>query len=148
MTGLLSLMGVYVGLVVVGPLMALAERRGRQDRWIEPVPAERRLDFIYWALTPLVTGTLTRATTFGFLALIGMGFDPDSTVSDFVSHVQAYSLFVKQPLALQFVEALLVADFVGYWSHRLRHGRKLWPFHAIHHSPERLDWLAAARMEG
>jgi len=36
---------------------------------------------------------------------------------------------------------------VGYWTHRAFHRvRRLWPFHAVHHSSARLDWLAAARV--
>jgi len=50
------------------------------------------------------------------------------------------------PLGAQVPAALLVADIVGYASHRLRHTRALWPFHAVHHSAAALDWLAAARM--
>src|SRR6185437_609525 len=33
------------------------------------------------------------------------------------------------------------------WIHRLFHGNAwLWPFHAIHHSSEQLDWLSATRV--
>jgi sterol desaturase/sphingolipid hydroxylase (fatty acid hydroxylase superfamily) len=44
------------------------------------------------------------------------------------------------------VAAVLV--FVGnYWGHRLTHTVPfLWRFHAVHHSIERMDWLAAARL--
>src|SRR5438067_7944251 len=30
--------------------------------------------------------------------------------------------------------AVVAADFVGYWRHRLEHTRLLWPSHSIHHS--------------
>ena len=34
-----------------------------------------------------------------------------------------------------------------YWEHRLAHRWKfLWRFHSVHHSSQRLDWLAAARL--
>ncbi|MBS0659521.1 MAG: sterol desaturase family protein [Verrucomicrobia bacterium] len=52
-----------------------------------------------------------------------------------------------QPVWLQFVEALVLADLGGYWGHRLEHTVPwLWRFHAVHHSSEQLDWLAAARL--
>ena len=36
---------------------------------------------------------------------------------------------------MQIVTLILMADFIGYWSHRLRHSnRYLWAFHTIHHS--------------
>ena len=41
---------------------------------------------------------------------------------------------------------IVLIDFIGYWLHRAFHQRKLWPFHAIHHSSVELDWLAAARV--
>jgi len=37
-------------------------------------------------------------------------------------------------------------DFVQYWLHRLFHGETLWPFHAIHHSAEELDWTTTYRI--
>jgi len=93
---------------------------------------ERRLDWIYWLFfTPFVTGGLTRITTLGTIAWL-------STVLP--RPVALLDTWLALPLAL------LLADLVGYWSHRLRHRRVLWRFHAIHHSPTRLDALAAARM--
>ena len=42
---------------------------------------------------------------------------------------------------------LLVADFTQYWVHRtFRVVPFLWRFHAIHHSAERMDWLAGSRL--
>ncbi len=52
-----------------------------------------------------------------------------------------------QPLALQFLEILLLADFTQYWVHRAFHAVPwLWRFHAIHHSSRSLDWLAGSRL--
>lgn len=51
-----------------------------------------------------------------------------------------------QPLWLQMIEALLIGDFLQYWVHRCLHGRRLWSVHAIHHSPEDLNWLSATRI--
>jgi sterol desaturase/sphingolipid hydroxylase (fatty acid hydroxylase superfamily) len=53
----------------------------------------------------------------------------------------------SQPRILQFVEAVLVAEIGGYFGHRLTHQVPwLWRFHAVHHSIEEMDWLAAARL--
>jgi sterol desaturase/sphingolipid hydroxylase (fatty acid hydroxylase superfamily) len=52
----------------------------------------------------------------------------------------------RLPSGLQALCALLAADFVGYWAHRCFHGKFLWRFHAIHHSPIELDWLASVRV--
>jgi lathosterol oxidase len=52
-----------------------------------------------------------------------------------------------QPLALQFLEIVLVADFTQYWVHRAFHRVPwLWRLHAIHHSSETMDWLAGSRL--
>ena len=51
------------------------------------------------------------------------------------------------PLIVQVPALLLVADFTQYWVHRAFHrSRWLWPFHAIHHSIEQMDWLAGSRL--
>ncbi len=52
-----------------------------------------------------------------------------------------------QPVLLQAIEALVLADLFAYGSHRLFHAVPLlWRFHAIHHSCEELDWLASSRL--
>jgi sterol desaturase/sphingolipid hydroxylase (fatty acid hydroxylase superfamily) len=51
------------------------------------------------------------------------------------------------PIALQVLLIVLVADFTQYWVHRTFHATAfLWPFHAIHHSAEEMDWLAGSRL--
>ncbi|MEX2284143.1 MAG: sterol desaturase family protein [Gemmatimonadota bacterium] len=52
-----------------------------------------------------------------------------------------------QPIWLQFIEALFVADLFAYLAHRAFHEIPLlWRFHQIHHSSEALDWLAGSRL--
>ena len=53
----------------------------------------------------------------------------------------------EQPHWLQFIEAIVLADTGFYFAHRAFHAFPwLWRFHAIHHSIEELDWLAATRV--
>jgi len=50
------------------------------------------------------------------------------------------------PLAAQIVFAAFLAEGVSYWQHRLVHRVPwLWPFHALHHSGERLNLIRAGR---
>ena len=50
------------------------------------------------------------------------------------------------PILLQLLLALVLAEFGGYWFHRLEHTTKpLWRLHSVHHSPTRLYWLNAFR---
>jgi sterol desaturase/sphingolipid hydroxylase (fatty acid hydroxylase superfamily) len=52
-----------------------------------------------------------------------------------------------QPTWLQVIEAIVLADIGFYFTHRLFHTVPwLWKFHAVHHSIEEMDWLAAARI--
>ena len=52
-----------------------------------------------------------------------------------------------QPIWLQLVEIIVIADLGFYWAHRAFHAVPLlWRFHAIHHSIQELDWLAAHRV--
>jgi len=47
---------------------------------------------------------------------------------------------------VQVVAALVAGDFVVYWFHRACHRFEvLWRFHAVHHTSEHLDWVAAHR---
>lgn len=51
------------------------------------------------------------------------------------------------PLPAQVFAMVLVADLTQYWVHRTFHTVAfLWPFHAIHHSVEEMDWLAGSRL--
>jgi sterol desaturase/sphingolipid hydroxylase (fatty acid hydroxylase superfamily) len=51
-----------------------------------------------------------------------------------------------QPWWLQVIDVVLLSDLLVYWGHRLQHRVGfLWRFHAVHHSAEHLDWLAAHR---
>ncbi|MEO6469818.1 MAG: sterol desaturase family protein [Acidimicrobiia bacterium] len=52
-----------------------------------------------------------------------------------------------QPALLQLIEALLIVEVAGYWAHRAHHWiPALWKLHRVHHSSERMDWLAAAHL--
>lgn len=50
------------------------------------------------------------------------------------------------PLALQVVLAVAVADLGAYWAHRSMHLTRIgWRLHALHHTPLKLNFLAAGR---
>lgn len=52
-----------------------------------------------------------------------------------------------QPVWLQFIEMVVLVDLFTYWIHRAFHQIPwLWNFHAIHHSSQRMDWLAGSRI--
>jgi len=52
-----------------------------------------------------------------------------------------------QPYWLQLIELIVLGDLGFYSVHRLFHSVPgLWRFHAVHHSIEEMDWLAAHRV--
>ncbi|MDG4874248.1 sterol desaturase family protein [Mesorhizobium sp. WSM4935] len=53
----------------------------------------------------------------------------------------------SQPVWLQLLEIIVIADIGFYFTHRAFHAIPfLWNFHAVHHSIEELDWLAGHRI--
>ena len=51
------------------------------------------------------------------------------------------------PYWMQLPLVIVLSDLGFYWIHRMFHAVPwLWRFHAIHHSSEELDWLAATRV--
>ncbi len=56
-------------------------------------------------------------------------------------------MIASQPLVLQFFEIMFLTDLVQYWFHRAFHRVPwLWNFHAVHHSAQKMDWIAGSRM--
>jgi len=69
--------------------------------------------------------------------------------NDWLNTVMPFSFrrsVAAQPWWLQAIEVVVLSDFLIYWGHRLQHRVGfLWRFHAVHHTAEHLDWLAAHR---
>ncbi len=58
----------------------------------------------------------------------------------------ALALRSELPLGCQATLAIVIGDLSVYWFHRACHRFDLlWRFHAVHHSAEALDWVAAHR---
>ncbi|UCI07291.1 sterol desaturase family protein [Mesorhizobium sp. B1-1-8] len=82
-------------------------------------------------------------TTVGLIAIVALATSTvGELVPDYVGHAVS-----SQPVWLQLTEIIVIADFGFYGAHRAFHAVPfLWRFHAIHHSIEELDWLAAHRI--
>ncbi|HEY3814124.1 MAG TPA: sterol desaturase family protein [Caulobacteraceae bacterium] len=50
------------------------------------------------------------------------------------------------PIWLQVLLVFVVTDVIQYWLHRAFHTSVLWPFHAVHHSAESVDWTTTFRV--
>jgi sterol desaturase/sphingolipid hydroxylase (fatty acid hydroxylase superfamily) len=140
-----TVLSLAVGLLVLSAGFWLLER------WRPSIPGQKRsknetlTDLAYWFFTPLVTRFVTRlslALVFALMAVWqGVTFEElRQAVTTRHSWASSLSAVVQIPLIL------LLADLLAYWSHRLFHGRWLWPFHAIHHSSTTVDWLSSVRL--
>jgi sterol desaturase/sphingolipid hydroxylase (fatty acid hydroxylase superfamily) len=118
---------------------------GRRQPKAERLPLLRRgfaTDAAYWVFTPIVTRTMTRLATVAVVvpfALIVYGAVDPTLIQ------QGFGPASRLPYGVQAIAILLLGDFISYWMHRVFHGRRLWRFHAVHHSSEDLDWLSAVR---
>lgn len=139
-----TLGSVVVGLLILALLFWPRLRPSRrQPAWRSDTPT----DLAYWFFTPLVTRAITRASL--IVAVVALAFAAGVPLDR--EHVRAFAAgsgrgLGRQPVWLQVVEVLLLGDLIGYWSHRLFHGRRLWRFHAVHHSSTEVDWLSSVRL--
>jgi sterol desaturase/sphingolipid hydroxylase (fatty acid hydroxylase superfamily) len=127
-----DLRGFLIVALIFMPLeRVFALRKGQsvfRSRW--------RNDLVYHLLNPVVVKGGLLVLTVVALAL-----------SQFVVPRPLRVWIGLQPLWLQAVVVTVVADLGFYLVHRLFHGVPgLWKFHAVHHSIEEMDWLAAARV--
>ena len=129
------LLGFLAGSGLLGLLFYLLERLFPEQSEQRAFRPGSKVDAIYWFFDFFIARRLVTAVT--IIVLIGA----------VALKMPRAHLLAGQPLWLQAVEAILVADFCGYWSHRMMHQvPALWRLHRIHHSSEKLDWLAAARV--
>jgi sterol desaturase/sphingolipid hydroxylase (fatty acid hydroxylase superfamily) len=99
-------------------------------------------DALYWLIIPFVSPYI-RVGLMLAIAIIPMRFVTEDQLSDYI--VQGLSPVNALHPVMQGLIYLLVADFLLYWIHRLFHGVQLWPYHAIHHSAQDVDWTTAYR---
>jgi sterol desaturase/sphingolipid hydroxylase (fatty acid hydroxylase superfamily) len=103
------------------------------------------VDLAYWFFTPLVTRAATRLAVGAVFVLIAIS--QRTTLAELQATVATRQTWASAlPPGVQVLLILLVADFLAYWTHRLFHGRRFWPFHAIHHSSKSVDWLSSVRL--
>lgn len=116
---------------------------GRRDRPF--LRREWKLDVAYWFVTPWVSGMATRVlvglTAAPLILVLGISIE---SLRKGAYH--GFGPLAHQPAALQALEIFLMGDLIAYWMHRLFHGRRLWAFHAIHHSSTEVDWLSSVRL--
>lgn len=130
-------------LVVILPLAFLVLEFLFPARRHQTVPRRSLLlNLTYWFVNPLFIQIVSKVAVcvVGLGLAMALGWPTDESILD------GFGPLSRQPLWLQALEMLVIADFVDYWTHRWFHVSRAWRFHAIHHSPEQMYWLASARM--
>lgn len=95
-----------------------------------------QLDLGYFGVNHLAIGIFLVTST--HFAHDAFGWAVNAKVQGFV---------LAMPAVLRFVLVVLAADAVEYASHRAYHEVPLlWRIHAIHHSPQAMDWLSGSRL--
>jgi sterol desaturase/sphingolipid hydroxylase (fatty acid hydroxylase superfamily) len=129
-----AIVGLLVGTLLLAVLFYLLERLFPEQPGQPIVRKGTKVDAIYWFFDFFVSQRLASAASIVVL------------IAAVALRMPRLSLLALQPLWLQAIEAVLVSEFCGYWSHRMLHEIPLlWRLHKVHHSSERLDWLASAR---
>ncbi len=130
-----TLLGLVIGTAILAMLFYLLERAFPEQTGQPALRKGTKVDFIYWFFDSLVTKRLATLAAFS-LVIVAVAFK-----------MPRFTFASRQPLWLQAIETLLIADFFGYWSHRMMHVVPwLWRIHRVHHSSEQIDWVASARV--
>jgi sterol desaturase/sphingolipid hydroxylase (fatty acid hydroxylase superfamily) len=138
---------VLITLVILSIVFFVIERiAGRGRNRVQPV--FRRgwwTDVVYWFATILLTKPLVRMMLILPAGLLILAQVTSVDVMKLGAYA-GYGPLSRQPIWLQVIQIYLLVDLASYWTHRLFHQGKWWPFHAVHHSSEDLDWLGSLRV--
>lgn len=142
-----TLLGTAAALLILSVIFFIIERiAGRGRNRVQPVIRRGWFtDVIYLFFTGLFTKPLMRLLLFVPAAILVITqVVPAETFK--AGLYAGFGPLSRQPVWLQAVEIYVIGDFTGYWTHRLFHRGRWWPFHAVHHSSEDLDWLGSVRV--
>src|SRR5712691_6363185 len=99
-------------------------------------------DLAYWFVVPV----FTRFLRIGLLVLgAALLFDIHGAQAIIDFYENGHGPWARLPFWAQVAVYLVLSDFLLYWIHRIFHGRRMWKYHAVHHSSEHVDWISAAR---
>ena len=99
-------------------------------------------DTHYCFLLPVFTPYLQSALALMVASLVWSVFGHPDATGDLRHGVGPLS---ELPFWWQVAIYVIGSDFLLYWAHRMFHDMHLWPFHAVHHSAEDVDWTTSWR---
>lgn len=140
-----SLTITLLALVIFTGVFFIIERLLGRGRAQKVFRKQWLTDATWWIITPLVTKQMVKLI-FVLPALVLVGAKVATVEGLQLRTYSGFGPLSQQPLWLQVIEIYVIVDFIGYWTHRLFHRGRWWPFHAVHHSTEELDWLGSVRV--
>lgn len=121
-----------LALIIFAPLEMLLPRR----TGLTPMRRLWKTDVLYVLVGYVITSVISVFFLFGGIILLGP-LAPEAMENAIAS----------QPIWIQFIEIVILADLAYYAAHFAAHKIPLlWRFHSVHHSIEDMDWLAASRV--
>jgi sterol desaturase/sphingolipid hydroxylase (fatty acid hydroxylase superfamily) len=140
-----NLIGLTIGFVMLALIFLALERLSPGQRGQRFFRRGFGLDALYWFFTPLVSGLVARLAV--ILAVLPLILVLGLSWKTFQNHgYHGFGPLSRQPVWFQGLQIFILGDMIGYWTHRLFHGRSLWPFHAVHHGSTEVDWLSSVRL--
>jgi sterol desaturase/sphingolipid hydroxylase (fatty acid hydroxylase superfamily) len=99
-------------------------------------------DVLYFFIAPILN-------RFAYVIFIGAGVyfiflgHPPEDIATYMKN--GFGPLATLPIFVQTAIMFIVSDILLYWLHRGFHKKKMWKFHAIHHSSPHVDWLSTYR---
>ncbi len=128
--------GVMTAVVVLFVILAPFEKlypRQKGQKWRRPLAAN---DISFALMNPLLN--VVGGIAFILIGALSLFWLPGLAFRPLVALIPVWAL----PIV-----AFAMFDFLGYWTHRWAHEVPfLWRFHAVHHSPEHMDWVSGFRI--
>ena len=134
----------FLGLLLVGLVFYFIERVMGARRRPGFFRSGMLTDAVYFFTAELFKQASRMLLIGPFILLVVLGLTTGEAVK--AGLYRGFGPVSAQPVWLQAIEIYILADFLGYWIHRLFHTAGWWPFHAVHHSSEELDWLSSVRV--
>jgi sterol desaturase/sphingolipid hydroxylase (fatty acid hydroxylase superfamily) len=123
---------IIILFVILAPFEKLYPREKGQ-KWRRPLVAN---DISFALMNPVLN--VIGGTVFILIGGLSLFWLPGLALRPLVAMIPGWAL----PIV-----AFALFDFLGYWTHRWAHEVPfLWRFHAVHHSPEHMDWVSGFRI--
>jgi sterol desaturase/sphingolipid hydroxylase (fatty acid hydroxylase superfamily) len=138
---------LIVAFLILSVAFGFLERRWPAVRGQKRIRRGFFTDVTWWLFTPTAGKLFSGIIVAAVILVVARLFGASVTVEHLKGLAERDTAIGRQPVWLQLVEFLLLADLLSYWQHRAFHTfERLWRIHAVHHSSTELDWLSAVRV--